>query len=993
MKRLRTRLLILVLLAVLPALGAIVYSGVRAQHRAYAKARDEARTIDALVAASFRRNAQEARILVTTLAQVPAVLQGSRGECDGFLRHVMERNPAMGNIGVIDRHGYLACSAVPHHARLYLGDRSYYRNALKDGQSVVGVFQIGRVVRIPLIVFASPLPDGTREQRAVVYASLKLKWLDKVAADSRLPPGSTLTVLDAHRHIIARYPEPGQWLGKNVPVLDQLTHGLAPHHFVLEPHMGINGVSQLFSVYAQGGGTGGQPDSYVIVGIPQSQVAGAGREAMLVSLVMLAIVTVLFLALGWWASKKLILGRVETLVSAAEQLGKGVRKARTRLKGNDELARIGTAFDDMAESLETHGRELESQVERVNRLNRVYHVLSAINGAILRMRDRDALLQEACRIAVEIGGYPMAWIGLVSPETDRVLLAAHAGRCREMIEALYVSSDASRPEGRGTVGPALRSLKPVVCNDIATDARMSAWRDSLLARDCLSVATFPLHMEGRVIGNFTLYANKTDYFDEEDIRLFEEVAADTALGLELIETSEQRDYLVHHDPVTGLENRQRFVMGIDQTLRVLPDDAPVLSVLALEIAELPRITDHYGLHVADEIRRRLVVNLRHLLKDSDSLAVLGANIFGIALLEDGDKGRVEAVVKQLLGLCPCDIEVDGQHHLITLRIGSAVAGEGIGGETLVRNAEVALHALDTASDRRHQVYARQQDVIDTRRYRIRQGLHRAIANDELEVVYQPYQDVKSGGYVGAEALVRWNSVDFGFVSPGEFIPIAEEDGLIGEIDAWVFRKVLEQICEWQSAGVDMGIISVNMSAKDLQDAGIENLIRTRLEESGMEPGRCPLALEITETAVVQDFEHVSDILSKLRALGLRTYLDDYGTGYSSLLYLQRAPLDVLKIDLSFIRRIMEDPTSLALTRSSISLAHSLDLKVIAEGVEKAEQLEILRTLGCDYAQGYLYSRPLPPEEFAQFIAACLDNFIRKAPGRRKQGSDASGDKS
>lgn len=986
MKRLRTRLLVLVLLAVLPALGAIVYSGIRAQHWAYAKARDEARTVDTLVAASFRRNAQESRVLVTTLAQVPAVLQGSRSECDGFLRHVMQQNPAMGNIGVIDGHGYLACSAVPHQGRLYLGDRSYYRNALKDGQSVVGVFQIGRVVPIPLIVFAAPLTAGTRAGRAVVYASLKLEWLDKVAAGSRLPPGSTLTVLDAHRHIIARYPRPGQWLGRTLPVLEHFTHGLAPHHFALKTHVGINGVSQLFSVYAQGD-TGGQPDSYVIVGIPQSQVVGAGREAMLVSLITLAIVTVLFLTLGWWASKKLILGRVEILVSAAEQLGKGVRKVRTRLKGSDELARIGMAFDDMAESLETHGQELESQIERVNRLNRIYHVLSAINGAILRMRDRDVLLQEACRIAVEIGGYPMAWIGLVSPEADRVRLAAHAGQCREMIEALYVSSDASRPEGRGTVGPALRSLKPVVCNDIATEPRMAAWGESLLAKGCLSVATFPLHMEGRAIGNFTLYASKTDYFDEEDIRLFEEVAADTALGLELIETSEQRDYLVHHDPVTGLENRQRFVMDIEQTLRVLPDDNPPLSVLAVEIVELPRITDHYGLYVADEIRRRLVVKLRHILEDSDSCAVLGANIFGIALLEDREKRRVEAVAKQLLGLCPCDIEVDNQHHLLTLRIGSAIAGEDIGGETLVRNAEVALHALETIPDRKYQVYARQQDDIETRRYQIWRGLRRAIANSELELVYQPYQDVGTGRYVGAEALIRWNSLDFGFVSPGEFIPIAEEEGLIGEIDAWVFRKVLEQIRAWQAEGIDLGTISVNMSARDLQDAGIENEIRAGLENSGIDPEHCPVALEITETAVVQDFEHVSQILRKLRELGLGTYLDDFGTGYSSLLYLQRAPLDVLKIDLSFIRRIAEDPTSLALTRSSISLAHSLDLKVVAEGVETVEQLEILRGLSCDYAQGYLYSRPLPPNKFAQFIAACLDAFIHTAPRRHKQRKD------
>lgn len=985
MKRLRTRLLILVFLAVLPALVAIVYSGVRARHKAYAQARNEARMIDTLIAESFHRNAQAARVLVTTLAQVPAVLRGGRKECDSFLNHVMRRNPALGNIGVIDRSGYLDCSAVPYPGNLYLGDRPYYRNALKDGQSVVGIFQIGRVVPVPLIVFASPLQAGTRGGRAVVYASLKLEWLDKIAAKSKLPSGSTLTVLDSHRHVIARYPQPGKWLGKNAKVLSSLTRGLSPHHFALKTRAGLDGVQQLFSAYAEGI-MPNKPDYYVIVGIPQSHVAESGQEAMLVSLITLAVVMVLFLVLVWWAGRKLILSRVETLVATAEKLGKGERTARTKLKGSDELARLGNAFDDMAESLEEHSSKLETQIERVNRLNRGYQILTAINGAILRIRERDALLQEVCRIAVEIGGHPMAWVGFVSPGTDEIQLVAHAGHNREMIENFHVSIDASRQEGRGTVGPALRSLKPVVVNDIANEKCMASWRESLLGAGCLSVATFPLHIQDRVVGNFTLYAKQTNYYDEEDIRLFEEVAMNTTLGLELIETSEQRDYLVQHDPVTGLENRQQFVMGIERVLRVLSGGKPPLSILAVEITELPRIADHFGLYVADEIRRRLVPKFQEILGDSDSLAVLGGNIFGLALLEDENMERTETIVEQLLALSPLDIEVDGQQHFLTLRIGKAVAEPGLDSEALVRNAEVALHSLEVTRNRNYQAYARQQDDIGTRRYRIRQGLRRAMANNEFDIVYQPYQDVRTGRYAGAEALLRWNSCDLGFVSPGEFIPIAEEEGLIGEIDAWAFREVLGKVCEWQDQDIDLGVISVNMSAKDFQDTDIEGVIRSSLESHGVSPGCCPLALEITETAVVQDFERVSEILGKLRTMGVRTYLDDYGTGYSSLLYLQRAPLDALKIDLSFIRRIAEDTTSLALTRGSISLAHSLDLNVIAEGVETAEQLEILHDLDCDFAQGYLYSHPLSPEDFTQFIWDSLESFIEKPSGSRERKS-------
>ena len=203
-------------------------------------------------------------------------------------------------------------------------------------------------------------------------------------------------------------------------------------------------------------------------------------------------------------------------------------------------------------------------------MNRIYRVLSGINGVILRVRDRDELMHHACNIAVELGDHPMAWIGLVSPDSDEVRLLSHAGQCREMIESLTVSTDASRPEGRGTVGPALRSRRPSICNDVAGDPRMMPWCETLLRNNCQAVATFPLVTMDRVIGNFTLYADRVGYFDADEVSLFEEVAADTGLGMELIETSEQRDYLANHDPVTGLFNRHRFIGDLDQAFKVLP---------------------------------------------------------------------------------------------------------------------------------------------------------------------------------------------------------------------------------------------------------------------------------------------------------------------------------------------------------------------------------------------------------------------------------------
>lgn len=968
MKRLRTRLLVLILMAVAPALGAIVYTGYIEHRAAYARARQEARALDQNIAQSFRRSMQETSLLVDTLTLVPAVTARTLDECHSFLARVLGRNAYLANIGVIDRTGALVCSAVPFRGTVNLGDRPYYKLARKHGQGAVGTFQIGRIVHVPMIVLAASLPEDAGDGRTVVYASLKLRWMNRIAAGAGLPKGSSLTVLDASRRVIARYPRPDAWLGRRLPSLGALTQGLATGHFAMTTGQGPDGVLRLFSVYAQRG-PGAKPEAYVIVGIPHSEIAGAANRALLVSLIMLAAVTVLLVGISWWGSRKLILQRVDTLVSAAEQLGRGEGATRARLEGDDELARLGTAFDAMADSLETHNRELEDQVVRVSRLNRTYRVLSAINGAVLRNRDRDDLLREVCRIAVEVGEHSMAWIGMVLTGTDRVRMVAHAGPCREMIEALYVSTDASRPEGRGTIGTALRTLRPWVCNDIATDPQMSAWRDDLLAIECRAVATFPLFIRDRLFGNFTVYASQVGYFDDDDVRLFEEVAADTALGLELIETGEQRDYLVNFDPVTGLENRQRFLANLEQTLRVLPHDSPSPWVLAMEVPELRRIKDHYGQHVTDEILRRTVPRLKDILEASDSLAVLSRGVFAIALLPGNHARRdMRSVVDAIQALCPCDIEVDGHSHLVSVVIGAATADGHMNADMLVRNAEVALNSLGEAPGRTFQAYSRQHDARETRRYQVRQALRRAIAGNEFEIVYQPYVEVTTGRPVGAEALLRWKDDELGEVSPGEFIPVAEEAGLIGEIGAWVFSRVLRQIKTWQDAGIALGTVSVNVSAVELQQSGVAKLVGEYLSESCIDLRQSPLALELTETAVVQDFERVSSILEEIRQFGVRTYLDDYGTGYSSLLYLLRTPLDVLKIDLSFIRRIVEDPTSLALTRSSISLAHSLHLKVIAEGVENEEQLTVLAGLDCDIAQGFLFSRPLSPGDLVDFLA-------------------------
>lgn len=967
MRRLRSRLLALVLLAVAPAVAAVIYSGLRNQHGAYVRARREAVSLASTVAANYRQTAQDTRNLVDTLSEVPSVRADSGSNCHPFLARVLRRNSMLANIGVIDGRGYLACSAKAFSGSVYLGDRTYFRRAQRQDRSVTGSFQIGRVVHTPMIVFAAPLGGREKFSAAVVYASLRLSWLGRIATNARLPPHSTVTIVDGSGRIIAREPDTGNWLGKRDANLTRLIKEIGSRPKIMKTAAGIDGMRRLFAV-SQETALHSAPDPYVLVGIPESDILAPGRQELTINLIMLAVAVTLLLGIGWWASERLILDRVRALVSATERFGAGDRTARTRLKGGDELARLGTAFDHMADTLHRYTQDLETEVERTRRLNRIYQVLSAINGTILRVRDRDALFDEACRVAVDVGGLSMAWIGLTDPDSGRVHLLGHAGPARKLIEGLHVSARDTEPEGGGTVGPALRSRQPVVCNDVAADPRMNPWRDVLLSHACRAVATFPLILQERVIGNFTLYASCQGYFDEQEIRLFEEVAADTALGLELIDTGAQRDYFARHDPATGLPNRRQFLETLSAMERLAEPDAPSAAVLAVEIPEVVALGDRFGRHLADDSIRHAGAGISEDLGDADTIGVLGPYTFGVAVAaRNRQEPPAHETALRILDRFPLDLETHNESHVLTARIGVAQPGDAEDTEERVRNAEVAVHSLRESSGETLRFYSPQEDARETRRHRVAQALRRALQNNEFEIVYQPYVDIRSGQPVGAEALLRWHNQDLGFVSPGEFIPIAEETGLVEMIGGWTFRSVLRQVTEWCQQGMSPGTVSVNVSARELQEPDVVAAVERHLARAGVDLSQCAVAIEMTETSVVQDFQRVSSALDRIRALGLKIYLDDFGTGYSSLLYLQKMPLDVLKIDLSFISRIAEDPASLALTRSSISLGHSLGLRVIAEGVETVAQLALLRELGCDIAQGFLFSRPLPLSRFEDFV--------------------------
>jgi EAL domain-containing protein (putative c-di-GMP-specific phosphodiesterase class I) len=348
------------------------------------------------------------------------------------------------------------------------------------------------------------------------------------------------------------------------------------------------------------------------------------------------------------------------------------------------------------------------------------------------------------------------------------------------------------------------------------------------------------------------------------------------------------------------------------------------------------------------------------------LSRLGSDEFSFVLTEISNPQDAARVARRIQESLSKTFSVEGEEVVTSGSMGIAIYpidGENV--EDIMKNVGIALSCAKSRGRGSYQFFAPAMNVEASRKLHLESRLRRAIERDELLLHYQPVRDVASGEIVGAEALVRWYDSDMGLVSPGEFIPVAEDTSVIIPIGSWVLRRACKQLQQWQADGLRPIRLSVNLSSHQLADPGLIELVSRTLDEYGVSPAQ--LELEVTETAIMRDDEVSLASLRGLDELGVGLVLDDFGTGYSSLSHLRRFPFTRLKIDRSFVREIPANPDDVALTQAIIAMAHSLRMTVVAEGVETQEQAELLREQGCDEFQGFLFSRPIPPEGFTRFL--------------------------
>lgn len=610
----------------------------------------------------------------------------------------------------------------------------------------------------------------------------------------------------------------------------------------------------------------------------------------------------------------------------------------------------------------------KSHQARIARLTRIHALTSRVNAAIVRTRDRDELLREACRIAVDVGELALSLVHELDAEARAVRLL-----CAEPNDhpfARLLEEEYARLDDRSELEQIVELRRPTVVNDVARAPDFRR-KQALLGHGIGSFAALPLSVGGvpRVLISFL--SSQPGFFDDEETRLLGELADNLSFALDHIGTSQRLDFLAYHDGLTGLPNRELLLDRATRLLGTCRRDGRTLAVVLVDIGRFRQINETLGRRAGDELLVLVAQRLLSTSGDEGTVARFDSNSFALLLPPVENESVVGVTVENdVLARLKDAFIIDGTELRIAARVGIALfPSDGDSPETLLANAETALKKAKV-SGQPYLFYAPTMNARVAEQLSLETKLRRAVEGDEFLLHYQPKVDLKSGAVVGLEALIRWNDPSTGLVPPGKFIPVLEETGLIRAVGAWVMEDAARQYRVWKLAGLEPPRIAVNVSALQLAardfSADVERTLRRYPDASA------GIDLEITESVFVDDLAGSIEKLALARGRGMSVAIDDFGTGYSSLSYLGRLPIDSLKIDRSFVVGMTDDPQSTTIVSTIISLAHSLDLEVIAEGVETQEQARLLRLLKCDEIQGYLIARPLPADDIAKLFASRFD---------------------
>ena len=621
----------------------------------------------------------------------------------------------------------------------------------------------------------------------------------------------------------------------------------------------------------------------------------------------------------------------------------------------DEAGRAQRMIGAMMDITERRNAE-----EKIARLSRIHSMLSGINSAIVRIREPHELLREATRIAVEHGGFALAWVGTVTADGKRLRPSAWMGNDAGCAATFKLSL----LEHSALPARVLSEMQTLVCQDIERDAAAEFIRAAALSHDLRSLAVLPLSVGGRAVGVFALCAAERGFFDREEMKLLSELIGDISFALEYMKKEEKLNYLAFHDALTGLPNRTLFLDRLQQLVQGAKTNERRVAVFVLDVERFHQINETIGRLAGDDLLKAMAESLLGVLRGADHAARLNADQFALAVSGIREAELAGLLENRITAALNNAFFVMGEELRIGIKTGVAIfPNDGDNAESLLANAETALKKAKKTGER-FLFYTRELNDRIAHKLSLENRLRRALARDQFALFYQPKVSIANRELTGFEALLRWNDPAHGLRLPHEFIHTLEETGLISGVGRWVIERALYDRQRWREKGLTPPPVAVNVSALQLRRKSFAVELKSALAGGLSEA----LALELTESAIMEDLEVNTPKLRELREMGVTLAIDDFGTGYSSLSYIAKLPIDVLKIDRSFVSHVHDDQQSRTIVSTVISLADALRLEVVAEGVELEAQANVLQLLHCGQMQGHLMSPALPFEDIEKLLA-------------------------
>ncbi|HTD02223.1 GGDEF domain-containing protein [Undibacterium sp.] len=617
-------------------------------------------------------------------------------------------------------------------------------------------------------------------------------------------------------------------------------------------------------------------------------------------------------------------------------------------------------------------------------INRALRTMSEVNRSLLRASSEPEFLKEMCQVIVEHGGYRQACVGYAQHDENKSIRWMECvGIDKNLLDTLHFTW-ADTELGRTVTGTAIRTGKPSIGRNILTDPAYSSpnfapFREEAIKRGYASLSAFPLSIDGEVFGALGLAAAEPDAFDQNEVHLLSELAADLAYGIgNLRMRSKHREAeatiarLAYYDTLTDLPNRTFLLELLKAAIQVAKQLRQPLALLHLEVGRFHEINKVLGYRSGDELLQELARRIAESIKENETLTRVGEAEFAL-LLPNGGSDYAAQTAQRLAATLHNPVEVSGLSVDASVAIGIALFPDhAITPETLLRRANAAMRNAKPIWGG-YAMYAGGQEERHTRQLSLMGDLRRAIHENELLLYCQPKLAIASRKVCGAEALVRWKHPVYGMISTSEFIKLAEHAGLITPLTNWVLDAAFRQSFAWHQSGLDCAL-SVNLSAHDLRDPELIVRIRELFSKFPVPPES--IQFELTESALMEDPASALETLTQLKSSGSKLFIDDFGTGYSSLSYLQKLPVDGIKIDQSFVIPMAENHDSAVIVHSTVELGHNLGLEVVAEGVESRAAWNLLASLGCDVAQGYLISAPVPVDQFKAWESSWSNSLTK-----------------